>query len=341
MQDRPLTHDEIEDIERRLAFSDACSDVLDFGGLLSRAGGLMFKWIQADAVAVILPGDADGDPPILHTVSRQPLLHYSEIAMRDQCSAILAELDFAYVPGDDLELVRGPTVTPLHDTVPDGPLYPLWTRALESEGETVGVLVLFGYVDWILSPRTRRLMSALTTITARAVRTAAHVQQLRSNAMTDILTGALNRRGFEEVVRREVGRVNRNGRDLTLMLIDLDHFKRINDTHGHPVGDEVLRAVANEIAGTLRHTDILGRLSGDEFAVLLPEVTPVASELVGTRIAQAAAGITVGETTLSLSIGVAGVDTRNKDPITDLFARADEALYISKRSGRGKISLAG
>lgn len=341
MEDRLLDQDEIEDIERRLAFSDACGDVLDFGGLLSRAGGLMFKWIQPNVVAVILPGAADGDPPRVHMVCRQPLLHYSEVSLRDECSAILAQLDFAYVGGDDLQLLSGPTVMPLHDTVPDGPLYPLWTRALESEGETVGVLVLFGYTDWVLSSRTRRLMSAFTAVTARAVRTAAHVDQLRSNAMTDILTGALNRRGFEDAVRREVGRVNRSGRDLSLMLIDLDHFKRINDTHGHPVGDEVLRAVANEIAGALRHTDVMGRLSGDEFAVLLPEVAPAASEAVGSRIAKAAAGITIGETSLSLSIGVAGVDTRAREPITDLFARADEALYVSKRAGRGRISLAG
>ncbi len=341
MQDRPLTHDEVEDIERKLAYADACSDVLDLGGLLSRAGGLMFKWVQADVVTVILPGDGDNGAPLLHTVSKQPLLHYGETSLREECSSLLAQLDFAYIPGHELELARGPGVTPLHDTVRDGALYPLWTRPLECDGEVVGVLALFGYVDWELSPRTRRLIGAMASITARAVRTASHVEQLRATATTDVLTGALNRRGFDEVIRREVGRVNRTGRELSLLLIDLDHFKQINDTHGHPMGDEVLRAVAAEAAGVLRHTDVVARLGGDEFAVLLPEVTPAAAEAVGARIAEAAAGIRLGEKGISLSIGVAGVDTRTREPITDLYARADEALYASKRAGRGRISQAG
>jgi len=107
------------------------------------------------------------------------------------------------------------------------------------------------------------------------------------------------------------------------------------------MGDEVLRAVAAEAAGVLRHTDVVARLGGDEFAVLLPEVTPAAAEAVGARIAEAAAGIRLGEKGISLSIGVAGVDTRTREPITDLYARADEALYASKRAGRGRISQAG
>ena len=338
MQDGVLSRDEVEDIERKLAYADACSDVLDLAGLLSRAGGLVFKWIQADAVTVILPGAGNAAAPVLHTVSRQPLLHYAEQSLREECSAVLARMDFAYVPGDGLELIRGPGVTPLHTTANDGPLYPLWTRPLECDGETVGILVYFGYIDWDFSPRTRRLAAALTTITARAVRTASHVEQLRATATSDPLTGALNRRGFDELLRREVGRSNRSGRDLTLMLIDLDHFKRINDTHGHPIGDEVLRAVAAEVVGTLRVTDIVARLGGDEFAVLLPEVSPEVAETVGARVAAAAASVSAEGIDVSVSIGVAGVDTRARDPMAHLYARADEALYTSKRAGRGRVS---
>lgn len=166
-------------------------------------------------------------------------------------------------------------------------------------------------------------------------------QDLRRLATTDGLTGTLNRRSFFERGNEEVQRAKRYGRSLGILMVDIDHFKSINDTHGHPAGDEAIRSLVRCIRSVVRQTDIVGRLGGEEFALLLPETPLDGAALVGERLRHAladnrvpaAAGVTFSFTA---SVGVSQLGA--SDAVLDsLLARADEALYRAKRGGRNRV----
>ncbi|MCA9560172.1 MAG: GGDEF domain-containing protein [Myxococcales bacterium] len=339
MSASPAMNDQLEDMQRKLAFAEACGDPLDFNGLLARASSLLFKWGQADVVTLILPPESPGLEPVLHVCGRQPVLPLAERSVRDECALLLADMDFAHLPGEAFRLHRGPELTPLHGAVRDDYLYRFWSQPLEVGGEVVGVVALFGFTDWILAPRVRRLLTAFGSMLAGAVRNAIAVDQLRSCAVYDDLTGVFNRRGLRDALVRETARAQRVRSELSLMLIDLDHFKTINDTYGHPEGDRVLQAVAAALHGEVRTTDAIGRLGGDEFVVLLPDTGPAMAQRVGERLAARLQSIGYGDgQTLSISMGLAAVDPRAADAVDAALQRADEALYEAKRGGRGRIA---
>jgi diguanylate cyclase (GGDEF)-like protein len=169
--------------------------------------------------------------------------------------------------------------------------------------------------------------------------------QLASMVLTDPLTGCLNRRGFDQALAREIARSTRAGSELALLAIDLDHFKSINDTHGHLAGDEVLRAAGVLLNHTKRAGDIVARLGGEEFALLLPDTGAAAAFQVATRVCDVLrrqafpAGTPGGQPIrLTTSIGVvAGAPELDRDYTVLFTARADAALYAAKRSGRDRV----
>jgi len=168
------------------------------------------------------------------------------------------------------------------------------------------------------------------------------VSTIREMAHHDPLTGALNRRHLMETLARQIARCERQVSDgFALCMIDLDHFKRINDTLGHPVGDDVLIAVAKCIGASLRGIDYLARYGGEEFVVLLEgapdEGTLVACERIRARVAQLRLPILNG-LALSVSIGVAGYEAG--DSLAALIERADQALYRAKEDGRNLVRAA-
>lgn len=159
-------------------------------------------------------------------------------------------------------------------------------------------------------------------------------------ATTDPLTGLNNRRSFEELAEREFKRAKRYGNPLAALMLDIDWFKQVNDTHGHAAGDEVLKAVARVITDTLRETDLAGRMGGEEFAALLPETDARGAHEVAERLRHTLAetGATTGGTQLHVtaSIGLAQRNEADKD-LAGLLKRADEALYRAKQSGRNRV----
>jgi diguanylate cyclase (GGDEF)-like protein len=163
--------------------------------------------------------------------------------------------------------------------------------------------------------------------------------ELLSLSVTDPLTGLLNRRKFEETIRTEVARAQRYG-PLSLLMIDLNFFKLVNDRHGHPAGDEVLKRVAVLLKACCRETDTCARLGGDEFAVILPHTDRAAAEVVRERIQKEAAWSTIAidgeELPLSLSVGIGGLlpDAENADA---LIAAADADMYQAKRASRQQL----
>jgi diguanylate cyclase (GGDEF)-like protein len=199
-----------------------------------------------------------------------------------------------------------------------------------------------GAVDYVTKPfRPAELLARVSAaIRAKAVRDAfAH------EATTDGLTTLLNRRGLEIRAEEAVDLARRYSRPLACLMVDIDHFKHVNDTHGHRAGDAVLRQVAERIRATTRISDVVGRYGGEEFVLLLPETDEdgaiLAAEKVRCEIADRPLPVTSqagGEATVSLraSVGVACFDQRTFDA-AELMSNADGALYQAKRLGRDRV----
>jgi diguanylate cyclase (GGDEF)-like protein/PAS domain S-box-containing protein len=165
----------------------------------------------------------------------------------------------------------------------------------------------------------------------------------RQAVFSDHLTGVANRRGFFHAAELELGRARRSPRPVALVMFDLDHFKRINDTHGHPGGDVVLRAFAQALRTTFRAVDVVSRLGGEEFAVLLPSTDMAQAGAVARRLLAAVAGLAVpvdgAAVTFTVSAGVAVWMPQEPQAgsIDELLQRADRALYAAKAAGRNRV----
>jgi diguanylate cyclase len=172
------------------------------------------------------------------------------------------------------------------------------------------------------------------------------LDDLRHDAATDGLTKLHNRRSFDTRLREAAGRAMNTGEPLSLVMIDIDHFKRVNDRFGHPTGDQVLRLVAATLTGGLRAEDFVARYGGEEFAVILID-TPVdiahalaervRSSFVGRQIVARGSGTNIGE--ITLSGGCASYEAGER--LSDWIERADRALYAAKHGGRNRVCLAG
>jgi len=169
--------------------------------------------------------------------------------------------------------------------------------------------------------------------------------RLEQLAQTDPLTQLLNRRALTERITAEMERALRYDSTMALLMIDLDHFKRVNDTYGHLVGDDVLRDVGQLLGDTIRTSDIVARYGGEEFLVLLPETDDAGAESFAERIREAIdqrpfASESVPEPLrLTASVGVAVYPAARIESVEDLFARADAALYRAKADGRNRVRM--
>jgi diguanylate cyclase (GGDEF)-like protein len=164
------------------------------------------------------------------------------------------------------------------------------------------------------------------------------------SASTDPLTGLYNRRYFSRALRREIARCRRHRLHFSLLLMDLDHFKQLNDEHGHLVGDEVLKKVAECLRSMIRDVDVACRYGGEEFAILLPETERLGAYIVADRLRERIAGDFTNHPTggkhtpVTISGGLAVFPTDGRE-ISLLLERADEGLYEAKREGRNRITL--
>lgn len=167
-----------------------------------------------------------------------------------------------------------------------------------------------------------------------------HESMLQRLATTDALTGLLNRRAFLEAVEREIGRARRDSLPLALLMFDVDHFKRVNDRYGHPAGDEVLRRLAATCRDLLRDEDLVGRLGGEEFAVLLIHPHPQSAALVAERLREAVQAQAIDHAgraiAVTVSLGIAELG-EGIDSVEQLISRADACLYTAKRTGRNRV----
>jgi diguanylate cyclase (GGDEF)-like protein len=161
--------------------------------------------------------------------------------------------------------------------------------------------------------------------------------ELRQMASRDSLTGVLSRRAFKEEAQRMVALALRHHQALSCIAIDLDHFKSINDTYGHAAGDIVLARVAKACASEIRETDLLGRLGGEEFAVIMPQTGSESALEIAERLRVAIEGLLpefgAGAVAITASFGIAALDPTTRD-LDTLLQHADAAMYEAKRAGR-------
>jgi diguanylate cyclase (GGDEF)-like protein len=184
----------------------------------------------------------------------------------------------------------------------------------------------------------------LATVAAGALSVAWVVEDERATARRDGLTDLFNRRAFEEHFTKAVEWTDRNeGTQLALVIVDIDFFKKVNDTYGHDAGDQVLRAVARVLARDRRATDSVARLGGEELALILPSVTEKGAREVAERlrgnVENLRVNTTAGEVHVTASFGVAVYNSRGGDS-AEIFERADKALYAAKHGGRNRVEVA-
>jgi diguanylate cyclase (GGDEF)-like protein len=165
----------------------------------------------------------------------------------------------------------------------------------------------------------------------------------RLQSRTDPLTGTLNRRAMVERLAAELSRTRREGASLGVAMVDVDHFKRVNDTYGHAAGDAVLRELARRIEGTGRGSDAFGRIGGEEFVVVWPRADAVGSHVAAERLRRAVSRtpfVVAGAPPLAVTVSVGVTSSPGDEPTEAILARADEALYEAKRGGRDRVELA-
>ncbi len=179
-----------------------------------------------------------------------------------------------------------------------------------------------------------------------ALQSARQVEEIKRLTIIDDLTSAFNHRHFQDALEKEIHRHERTGHDFALAMLDIDDFKRINDTFGHPVGDQILKGLVEEMMANARDTDIVSRYGGEEFAIIFPDTPLAFARDAATRMRELVerrelAIPQIGRTLrVTVSVGVA-VYPHDGTTSTDLVARADNALYFAKKNGKNQVVMAG
>ncbi|MNN13161.1 Diguanylate cyclase DosC [compost metagenome] len=175
------------------------------------------------------------------------------------------------------------------------------------------------------------------------MRNALLYREATQSALRDPLTGAGNRIAMEQTLQREIDMSRRHQQPLSLLMLDIDHFKRVNDSHGHSAGDDVLKAIAATIKAQLRNVDMVFRYGGEEFLVLLSNTSREAAAMVGERLRYAtqAAEYYADGHLIELTVSLGCSTLLPGESADSLLRRADSALYVAKREGRNRLAMAG
>ena len=300
-----------------------------------------------DSMTILPIGDLE-DPVAEH----RPRLGRQSIAVPISAAAVEPVADPVRLPAATTvaEPVRVPVAAAApgdHQAIADrianraGQVYGLTNTLaapLTSEDGVVGAIVLSHRTAGVWSATTRRLLGGAAVEASSALARAYSQRAAEERASTDALTGLPNRRYFDEICGL-LARRRRSGDAVGVLMIDIDKFKVLNDTHGHATGDEVLRAVGGAIVAAVREDDVPARYGGEEFVVLLRNPSPAVALDVGERVRTAVRELDLGRLgvrVVTVSVGVA-VAHEADQPITELIEQADRALYRAKRAGRDRV----
>ena len=220
---------------------------------------------------------------------------------------------------------------------------PTWmAAALTAHGRRLGFLLLGSSEADAFDDASARLAQALANEAAAALENVRLFKEVERLSTTDPLTGLHNRRHFDARASAELERSVRYGLHVSAVMLDIDHFKDVNDTHGHAAGDIVLAEVARECLSTLRVPDLDARYGGEEFCFLLPETESQAAAVLAERLRAAIAGLrfAVGADEFSVTVSLGVAERKDEhDTLEALLRRSDEALYAAKRAGRDRVAV--
>ncbi|AZC39040.1 GGDEF domain-containing protein [Pseudomonas chlororaphis] len=213
--------------------------------------------------------------------------------------------------------------------------------SLSHEGETMGELVFRR--NQRFSDQEQGHLESLLSALLYPMRNALLYRAATRSALRDPLTDTGNRIAMDQTLQREIEMARRHLHPLSLLMLDIDHFKRINDSHGHSAGDEVLKAVAAAIKAQLRNVDMVFRFGGEEFLILLSNTGRDAAAMVGERLRQAAQAkdYWADGTLIELTVSLGCSTLLPGESAESLLRRADSALYVAKREGRNRLAMAG
>ena len=282
-------------------------------------------------------------------------LGYKPVAVKDGTEALahfqqpgavsLAILDWVMPGMDGLDVIRSIRTIPI-----EPPPYLIFLTGRDGRSDIVQGLEA-GANDYIKKPFDRDELVARVRVGQRSMELQARLLETQNKfehlAMHDPLTGIFNRRAILEQLSRELSRAHRkgniqDGKGPNIGYFDIDYFKQVNDNYGHQVGDEVLMHVASQISSQLREYDSFGRLGGDEFLLVVPELDEARRRNIFERLMHCISGVpfqtSAGEIKVTLSMGVAAGETGLTDD--QLLARADAALYQAKHAGRNRLIFA-
>ena len=276
----------------------------------------------------LLLGDADG----MHADRHSGIPSESLAALEAWAMRSTGELSRGAVVVDDLS-----TVAPLAGLAkhPDLPLGSMCAAPLVFRDEPLGVLTALAHGSTVFMPGDVAALTAYAAHAAIALSNARLVERLERQAAEDPLTGLANQRGFHRACVVEFSRVEREGGEVSIVMVDVDHFKAINDAFGHPYGDQVLCGVADALRASVRPHDAVARMGGEEFAILLSGTDAETAYEIAERARAAIGRVPISDRTLRSSAGVASGSPPSVTPV-QLLQEADRALYEAKRRGRGQ-----
>jgi diguanylate cyclase (GGDEF)-like protein len=294
--------------------------------------------LGGSGINVYRPVYRDGVPTATVTQRRAALVGFAGGAFRidDLAAAAVANVRDEV----DVQLrIDGEAVFGTEGKLEDAATAPIriadrtWTLAVRDPGApTVAVPVLLAVLGISLSC----LLGALILAWSRNER----MRALQREASSDPLTGLKNRRRFEEDLRMAMARGRRDGTAGAVLMLDLDRFKEVNDTHGHQAGDRMIQEIAAVLRDRTRESDVLARIGGDEFAIVLPRCTPAEARVVAESVAQAIAEHRSGDERLAPITASVGVAIFGNDPRTSIetvISEADTAMYAAKDDGRDRV----
>ncbi len=321
-------------LRRFQAFELQLLAVADLAALLDTLLGVSLHHFQLDAVELLL---FDPDRALRELVSPELCAEWPDLHWLDDDAALRA-----LYPTSSVRLESPPPASVFRGRA----LRSVALLPLVRQGYLVGSLHFGSFsAQRFAADKSTDFINHLASIVAHCVENGVNRERLHRLSLIDSLTRVGNRRAFNQALEREISRALRQSEPLALMLIDLDHFKQINDRFGHPTGDRALRVVAQELSALLRKTDHVCRYGGEEFALVLPNCPADLAQEVAERIRRCVAALQLRSDrgdpfALTLSLGVTCWTTRDEAPVglaERLVGLADGAVYRAKSGGRNRV----